>query len=83
MSKIMTKKNKIARYAAIFKEWSRRFEDDPESFGDVLDDDGNVVSGYAENCAHYFEEIENELFKSDPVVVMRPKGGDDRDTTAI
>ena len=47
--------------AAIFNEWAARYAAKPEDFGPILDAEGNPISDYGENCAHYFEKIASEL----------------------
>ena len=49
------------RLAAIFNEWARRYAEDPDSFGEILDADGQPVTDYGERCAVYFEQIAAEL----------------------
>lgn len=49
------------RLVRIFNEWARRYADDPDSFGPILDADGRPVTDYGEQCAVYFERIGNEL----------------------
>ena len=50
-----------SRMAKIFNEWAKRYSENPDEFDDILDEDGNPVSDYGENCALYFEQLANEL----------------------
>lgn len=52
---------KTATLARVFNEWARRYSLSPESFGDVLDESGHVVSDYGHSCAIYFKRIEKDL----------------------
>ena len=47
--------------ATVFNEWAKRYADDPEAFGPILDEQGRPVEDYGENCAHYFEKLADEL----------------------
>lgn len=49
------------RIAAIFNEWAKRYAENPNEFSAILDDDGNPVTDYGENCALYFERLANEM----------------------
>lgn len=48
------------RLARIFNEWARRYAEDPDSFGPILDADGRPVTDYGEQAAAYFQQIANE-----------------------
>ena len=41
--------------------WAERYAEDPESFEEILDDDGNVVDDYGLACAKYLKSILDEL----------------------
>ena len=47
--------------AKIFDEWARQYAEEPEQFGDILDEDGHPVEGYGEKCAVVFDRIRNRL----------------------
>ena len=49
------------RTAAIFNEWAKRYAENPDEFSGILDDDGNQVTDYGENCALYFEQLASEM----------------------
>jgi len=49
------------RMTMIFNEWAKRYSESPDEFSDILDDEGNPVSDYGENCAIYFEKLANEM----------------------
>jgi len=53
------------RMAAIFNEWAKRYAENPSEFSEVLDENGNPVKGYGENCAIYFEKLAKELDEKD------------------
>lgn len=44
-----------------FNEWALRYAQNPEKFGEVLDEDGKPVEDYGKRCAIYFTEIATEL----------------------
>lgn len=45
----------------IFNEWVKQYAEDPESYDDILDDDGNPFSDYGKRSAEVFNELYNEL----------------------
>ena len=47
--------------ALVFNEWAARYAKDPESFGPILDADGNPVEDYGEQCAECFDRIAREM----------------------
>lgn len=49
------------RMTAIFNEWAKRYAQNPEEFSSILDDAGNTVTNYGENCTYYFEQLANEM----------------------
>lgn len=46
---------------AIFNEWARRYAENPDEFGAILDADGKPVEDYGQQCALYFEKIADEM----------------------
>lgn len=58
------------RMAAIFNEWARRFAADPESFSEIIGEDGKPVEDYGESCATYFNRIAREM--DDDGLLPRP-----------
>lgn len=51
----------IEQAADVFNEWARRYAADPESFGPVLDVNGQVVEDYGRSCSVYFKRIADDL----------------------
>jgi hypothetical protein len=49
------------RMAVVFNEWSKRYAKNPAGFSESLDDNGNPITGYGENCARYFTKLNKEL----------------------
>ena len=49
------------RMAAIFNEWARRYAENPDDFGEILDADGKPVEDYGQRSALYFEKIADEM----------------------
>jgi hypothetical protein len=49
------------RMTAIFNEWARRYAENPDEFGAILDADGKPVEDYGLCCALYFEKIADEM----------------------
>ena len=49
------------RMAKIFTEWAKRYSENPEEFSDVLNESGEPVFDYGENCVAYFEKLANEM----------------------
>lgn len=47
--------------AAVFNEWAMRYADNPEEFGEILDEDGIPVEDYGERCALYLEQLAGEM----------------------
>jgi hypothetical protein len=48
--------------AAVFDEWAKRYAENPDEFGSILDDDGKPVEDYGLRCAIYFDQLVSELF---------------------
>ena len=48
--------------AAVFDEWAKRYAENPDEFGAILDDDGKPVEDYGLRCAIYFDHLVSELF---------------------
>jgi len=46
-----------------FNEWNKRYSENPKSFSNSLDENGNPVSNYGECCAIYFQKLWLELLK--------------------
>lgn len=53
------------RRVRIFNEWARRYAEDPESFGPILDADGKPATDYGEQCAVYYDQIAAEIDAAD------------------
>ena len=53
--------------AAVFTEWARRYAENSDEFGAILDADGKPVEDYGQRCAIYFGEIAKDM--NFPVVV--------------
>jgi len=51
----------IGRNKSIFNEWARMYADDPESFSDILDENGNAITDYGINAANTYAMIESDL----------------------
>ena len=49
------------RMAAIFNEWARRYAENPDDFGEIIDADGKPVEDYGQRSALYFEKIADEM----------------------
>lgn len=49
------------RMAAIFNEWARRYAENPDDFGEILDADGKPVDDYGQRSALCFEKIADEM----------------------
>jgi hypothetical protein len=47
--------------AEVFDEWQRRYAENPDEFGDILNEDGTPVTGYGERCAAYFSQLVDEI----------------------
>jgi len=45
----------------IFNEWAQRYADNPESFSEILGEDGRPVEDYGECCTVYFARLAEEL----------------------
>lgn len=43
--------------AAVFNEWAKRYADDPDQFGPILDTDGRPIEDYGARCAAYFMQV--------------------------
>jgi len=48
----------IKRLAALFNEWARRY---PSEFSEIIDENGNPVKDYGENCVVYLQKLQEEL----------------------
>jgi hypothetical protein len=48
--------------AAVFDEWAKRYAENPDEFGSILDDGGKPVEDYGLRCAIYFDQLVGELF---------------------
>lgn len=51
------------RSALAFNEWALRFQENPDDFDDVLDDNGDIITDYGYRCAKYLEQILREMDK--------------------
>ena len=49
------------RMTLIFNEWAKRYADNPDEFGAILDADGRPVIDYGQSCTLYFERIADEM----------------------
>ena len=49
------------RMELIFDEWQRQYAANPESFAEILDEDGNAVQGYGAGAARTFKRIADEM----------------------
>jgi len=49
------------RMAAIFREWERRYRDDPSGFLNAAERAGLATDDYGIRCALYFRELAHEL----------------------
>lgn len=49
------------RLTIIFNEWALRYSENPDEFGEILDDEGKPVEDYGQQCARYFCEIAADL----------------------
>ncbi len=49
------------RMSLIFNEWAFRYAEDPDSFDQILDEQGNPVEDYGDRCAFYFTTIADEM----------------------
>lgn len=49
------------RMTAIFNEWARRYAENPDDFGAILDADGKPVEDYGQRCALYFEAVADDM----------------------
>lgn len=49
------------KMAAIFNEWARRYAENPDEFGSVLDENGYVAKNYGQACALYYMQIARDL----------------------
>ena len=49
------------RMALIFNEQAERYAKNPDEFGEILNEDGTVVSDYGETSAIYFNKIADEM----------------------
>jgi hypothetical protein len=53
--------NKLLKYERAFNEWVKRYAENPEDFGEILDENGEAVKDYGYVSARYFNEIMEEL----------------------
>lgn len=51
----------LTKLEKIFNEWAKRYSENPEEFGTVLDSEGKPVKDYGQMCAIYFTKLHNEL----------------------
>lgn len=49
------------RCKMIFNEWAERYAENPEDFGEILDDDGVPIEDYGETAMRYFFKIASEM----------------------
>lgn len=49
------------RMTMIFDEWARRYSVDPNEWPSILDENGQPIKEYGEQCAAYFTEIAKEM----------------------
>ncbi len=49
------------RLAALFNEWARRYAENPSEFSEIIDENGNPVKDYGENCVVYLQKLQEEL----------------------
>lgn len=49
------------RLAALFNEWARRYAENPSEFLEIIDENGNPVKDYGENCVVYLQKLQEEL----------------------
>lgn len=49
------------RMAAIFNEWARLYAQNPDDFGEILDEDGSPVEDYGRQCAILFCQIAYDM----------------------
>jgi hypothetical protein len=47
--------------ANIFNEWARRYAENPNEFGAIVDEHGKPVEGYGQRCAIYFFKISDDM----------------------
>jgi hypothetical protein len=47
--------------AAVFNEWAIRYADNPDAFGEILDDDGIPIEDYGDRCVAYLEKVAEEM----------------------
>lgn len=47
--------------AAVFNEWVKRYADNPNEFGDILNSDGRPFTDYGEQAAAYFAKLSLEM----------------------
>jgi hypothetical protein len=55
------KKVILQRMSIIFNEWANRYADNPDEFGEILDENGRPFEDYGDGCAAYFDQIGTEL----------------------
>ncbi len=48
--------------AAVFNEWARRYAEAPETFGEILDQQGRPISDYGLRAARTFARIAAEIW---------------------
>lgn len=49
--------------AHLFDIWAQRYAEDPESFGQIIDESGNLILDYGDQCAEYFTKLYKEIFQ--------------------
>lgn len=49
------------RMMMIFNEWARRYAENPDSFKEILDEDGRPFDDYGESAMRTFNKVENEM----------------------
>ena len=49
------------RMTMIFDEWARRYSVNLNEWESILDENGQPIEGYGEQCATYFRQIATEM----------------------
>lgn len=57
----LSKNRWYQRMSLIFNEWAIRYAEDPDSFEQILDEQGIPVEDYGSRCAFYFTALADEL----------------------
>ncbi len=47
----------------LFNEWAKRYSENPNSFGVILNESGQPISDYGEKCSKYIQILNKELFE--------------------